>query len=1162
LLAIKWTSTMHAIKQPDGRSMNNDLSVISEVKPLSGSSKSIYSHLPGCSAALAAKELSSVSGVSILVCATDKQAEILSQELNFFVGKDRRIIWEPDTGTLPYDTEGTPAERKSLRESARHALLTEKTGLIFITSASNILKKELPAHFWRESTVTIGQGDKLEATGFISSVEELGYKNDATEVSEPGQYVKNNNIVDIFPFGHPEPIRVKFDSGVISAIVSFDPISQLDLIETSSAVIMTARGYPWAQRNIDAFISGYRHAHTHESLKDDDFYQEIRAGGEPSGIENFIQFFGEELETRLSWVAPGTTFVFMPGAQDAINAFWNNVHARYDDLSLSKEQFLVLPQDNWVSPEELVNELAEFPAAYLHAEDADGAEDCGIIPVDFVRQKDLDATVDMLEPWVNGTEKTLLCVNSSTRYAQAQLLATVLGRQAAEVESWDEFIQSESTLCIAKNAIDLGCFFPDAGILVVDERGIFGQPILEGQDQTISADFNSIKDLKNLSPGDPLVHERFGVGRFIDMFPLEIDGITRDYLRVAYAEEATAYVGMDELNKVDRYGGLASEKTPLHVMGSDDWKKALKEAQADAIETAKGLLALKKIRLDTVGISFKKPNYQYNEFCSYFPYRETRDQLTAVQDVVTDMQAECPMDRVVCGDVGFGKTEVAMRAACLAVVSGYQAAILVPTTLLCEQHYESFRERFNLVGMTVVKLSSSSTAKEQASALEKINSGEADVIVGTQRLLMDDVSWASIGLLVIDEEHRFGVGDKDKLKDMRSYLDTLSMTATPIPRTMTMGLQGLRGFSVISTPPAKRLSVRTLLCRETDSPLKEGIQRELARGGQVFLLHNNTKTIKSRAEHVAALIPGLRVTYAHGKLSDKEMTARMRDFVAGEYDVLVATTIIEIGIDVPNANTIFIDNAQNMGLAQLHQLRGRVGRSSRQAYCYLITPETISETADTRLTAITKASRLGEGFILAYHDMEIRGAGELLGEKQSGNIQAVSFNLYMRLLAKAISGIEAGRVIEAIFGEDESTYIDLHATGLIPSEYISNSSLRLSYYKRLAMVDDDAVLAEIEQEMVARFGGLPTEAKDLMTVLDVRCGMQFVGVKKLNIGEKGGEMVLREHGAVTPKRLLKVVDKVPGSELSGPRSINFNCELKSLKERASFATKAIQWLIR
>ncbi|MCP1366467.1 transcription-repair coupling factor, partial [Halomonas sp. BBD48] len=715
---------------------------------------------------------------------------------------------------------------------------------------------------------------------------------------------------------------------------------------------------------------------------------------------------------------------------------------------------------------------------------------------------------------------------------------------------WPAFLEGGSRLAITEGELDEGLWLGDPALAIVTETELYGDVVRQTRRREKATDDNelAIRHLSELRPGAPVVHQAHGVGRYQGLETLEAGGQAAEFVALEYANGAKLYVPVDSLQLISRYAGASDELAPLHKLGSDTWDKAKKKAAEKIRDTAAELLDVYARREAREGFACDPPGEDYQRFAASFPFEETPDQRAAIHAVIGDMTAPRPMDRVVCGDVGFGKTEVAMRAAFLAVHSGRQVVVLVPTTLLAQQHYDNFRDRFADTAVQIELISRFTGGKGQADTLKRIEEGRADIVIGTHKLLSKSMKFPNMGLLIIDEEHRFGVAQKERLKSLRAEVDILTLTATPIPRTLNMAMSGIRDLSIIATPPARRLSVKTFVQQRNEPVIKEAILREILRGGQVYFLHNEVKSIELAAQKVRDLVPEARVAVAHGQLPERSLERIMSEFYHKRYNVLVCSTIIETGIDVPSANTILIERADKFGLAQLHQLRGRVGRSHHQAYAYLLTPppKAITKDAIKRLEAIGQAEDLGAGFTLASHDMEIRGAGELLGDEQSGQMETVGYSLYMQMLDRAVKAIRAGKTPNIEAPLDEGVEVSLNLPALIPDDYLHDVQQRLIMYKRISNAADEAELKELQVEMIDRFGLLPAPVKTLFRQTRLRQRAERLGIVRLEAGPERGRVIFGTSPAVDPMTLVNLIQRDPEHyRLEGAEILRFEADMES-----------------
>lgn len=1122
--------------------------------------KSTLSEVVGASRSLAISQLfSKLDKTILLICENNYEAETIYKEIGFFsdVGRDN-LFYIPDTETLPYDQESPHSGLISERARAFHDLaIRQKNNRIVITSISNVIRRTSSISHWKEEFISISKDEEINISSIKNGLLDLGYKEVDLEVSSSGQFCIKNSIIDIFPVGMETTKRIRLDGLIVKSIQNVNVNTQRSDVFVDSLTALSAREIPVDSKAIDKFRSKYRRSFGR--ALGEPLYESVIAGELPSGIEYYLPLFQDETSTLFDYLPnENDTLIVINGDVDSsLNKNWEQINKRYDELQKDKSKRLLPPNDLWVEIDEYSNKLEKYQILRMAEGFIEDSSSIGGIKTNIERKQNINETVEQLSDWIENADKVVFCLHSEAREAQLRVICEIMGEDVVNEDGWSESMNSTNKLSLITAPIDNGFYLKDQNIALITEKEIFGQPIFAKNEDNLedAVDYESIQDLRNLDVGDPIVHIKFGVGRYKGLTVMQIGGIDREYLQIGYAESASGFVPMDELNMVSRYGGINNESTPLDIMGSEKWLKGLHLAMEDIDSTAHSLIKAQSMREMKEGIQFDKPTFKFQRFCREFPFQETRDQKRAVSDIIKDMTSPRPMDRTVVGDVGFGKTEVAMRAVFLAFISGYQSAIMVPTTLLAQQHFENFKERFASFDVNI-KCLSRFDKKTEKETLAEIKSGKVDIVIGTHKLIQDDVIFKNIGLLVIDEEHRFGVKHKDKMRKMREGIDVLSMTATPIPRTLSMSLNGIKDLSVIATPPAKRLSIRTIVETHNNEIVVEAIQRELMRNGQVFFLHNSIATIEKRAKEIERLIPGIRVGIGHGRMGEMKLEKVMESFYKKEFDILVCTTIIETGIDVPNANTIIIDNADRLGIAQLHQLRGRVGRSHHQAYAYLLS-DSITDTSISRLKAMEEATNLGEGFVLANHDLEIRGAGELLGEEQSGHIQSIGFTIYMRLLERGIEILKAGGNMKDLY-ELRNTKLDINISGLIDKNYIENQQARLSMYKRLASVDEIAELDSIQDEMEDRFGHIPNSTMDLVDISKLRCYLKQIGIKKLVANNEGGVIELANTDSISVDKLFSLIQDEPNSySPNGPYGIRFKKNTKNRDERFDYLISLI-----
>lgn len=1096
----------------------------------------------------------SISGaphsVLILTDSNDDAQRVVS-EMSFFCNDSESIILLPDTETLPYDLEQPPSELTSSRAAVFHKLTNNPTErMVIVTTVKAAMRRIASKDHWM-SHLKLKVSDAVDTNELLVKLSELGYQ-EATTVLSRGQYSIRGRIIDISPFGSDSSARIIVgEAGHISEIRKLSLSKQLSSEQLDHVMVLSCRELPTTistrtefSKNWRAKFGSFRGIDIFESVVNDHVY--------PGGIESYLPFF--TATTTLFDIIPNNyKTVFFEGAEEAASKYEATTIARYEEVSSFRKGFVLEPTELWITKDALLTQCKKN--GFIRVNSGVSGIDFETEKTTFERAESVEATIDMLTPWVGKAEKVIYCMSSDSRREEMDLICEMLDQSADWASSWEETQTEGSSSFIALANIEKGFYAPSEGILVITEKEIFGQPIFQKNDSsdTINFEYNKFKDFQTLTIGSPLVHLKYGVGRYNGLVSMDYFDVKREYLTIRYAEDALIYVKMEDLDFVSRYSGIDQEKAPLDIVGSERWLKGLTEGFTEIKNVAHRLLQIYSEKEVKIGISMGETDHRYEKFCSEFPFQETDDQLQATNEIISDLQSKKPMDRIVCGDVGFGKTEVAMRAAFHAVSSGYQVALMVPSTILANQHFESFIQRFTSFPYKIECMTRFAKKSEERSVLKSLVSGGVDILIGTHRIIQSDVRYRNLGLLIVDEEHRFGVKQKEALREMRSDMNLLSMTATPIPRTLSMSMHGIRDLSTITTPPAKRLSIRTFVENISDALIKEAITRETMRSGQVFYVHNKIDTIEETADNIRALFPELTVVVAHAKMSEIELEKIMADFYSKNSDVLVCTTIIETGIDVPNANTIIIEKANNFGLAQLHQLRGRVGRSNKQAYAYLTHESSkLSEYAEKRLKAMAEASSLGEGYMLANHDMEIRGAGEILGEKQSGQIQAIGFQLYMRLLERAIDILKSGKEIDGDFKDELHVNVDVNISNLIPENYVTDQATRLSFYKRVASAVGSTEIKGINDELRDRFGPIPDMLVNHILISSIKHGLAKKGISKISASESGGYIEYDPGNITTSDKFNSLAINQPGTyALKNGNLLTFSAQTHGLAERIS-----------
>lgn len=1120
------------------------------------SGKQQWGNLNGAALGLAIAEAASAARrFTLLLTADSQSAERLEQELGFFA-PDLPVLHFPDWETLPYDLFSPHQDIISQRVASLYRLPELDHGVL-VVPITTALHRLPPRRFLLGSSLVLDVGQKLDVEQMRLRLEGAGYRCVET-VYEHGEFAVRGALIDLFPMGSDLPYRIDLFDDEIETLRTFDPETQRSVDKVESIRLLPAREFPLDKKAVTDFRGRFRE-HFDVDFRRCPIYQDLASGITPAGIEYYLPLFFEETETLFDYL-PGNTQVFsLPGIEQAAEQFWSDVRSRYEERRVDPERPLVPPAELFLPVEDCFARLKASPRVV--ADPSDLAPGVGRerfptralpdLAIEGKASEPLAALRRFLEEFPG---RVLFSAESAGRREVLLELLARLKLRPQEVAGWPEFVASSERLAITIAPLDEGLLLDEPALALVAESPLFGQRVMQRRRRERRSDGgdNVIKNLAELREGAPVVHIDHGVGRYLGLITLEIEGQAAEFLALQYAEEAKLYVPVASLHLIARYTGTDDALAPLHRLGSETWQKAKRKAAEQVRDVAAELLDIYARRAARKGYAFKDPLADYATFSAGFPFEETPDQQAAIEAVVADMLAPKPMDRLVCGDVGFGKTEVAMRAAFVAVHSGKQVAVLVPTTLLAQQHYNSFRDRFADWPVRVEVMSRFKTAKEVEGAANELAEGKVDIVIGTHRLLQGDIRFKQLGLVIIDEEHRFGVRQKEQLKALRSEVDILTLTATPIPRTLNMAVAGMRDLSIIATPPARRLSVRTFVMEQQNTVIKEALLRELLRGGQVYYLHNEVKTIEKCAADLAELVPEARIGIGHGQMHERELEQVMSDFYHKRFNVLVASTIIETGIDVPSANTIIIERADKFGLAQLHQLRGRVGRSHHQAYAYLLTPprKQMTEDAQKRLEAIANAQDLGAGFVLATHDLEIRGAGELLGEGQSGQIQAVGFTLYMEMLERAVKSIQKGEqpnLEQPLGGGPE---INLRVPALIPEDYLPDVHARLILYKRIASAADEDGLKELQVEMIDRFGLLPEPTKNLVRLTLLKLQAEKLGIKKVDAGPQGGRIEFAADTCVDPLVLIKLIQGQPKRyKFEGATQFRFLVPMERPEER-------------
>lgn len=1070
----------------------------------------------------------------LVITADAVSARQLQAEMQFFGHDDMPVLNFPSWETLPYDNFSPHQDIVSERLATLSAL---QNGLrcVLIVPVTSLMNRLPPLDYIGARVLDLVVGQPFDARQMRQRLEASGYRCVDT-VTEHGEYTLRGSVMDIFPAGSDVPCRIDLFDTTIETLRHFDPESQRTISRTERIRLLPAREFPLDPPGIKQFLDRWHEYFPHSQPRQCAMYQDIGSGIAAPGAEYFLPLFFDHCAHLLDYLPPDSTVVQVGAIHPAAEKYQQEIRNRFDNLHVAAYRPLLSPDQAFVPVDALFSHLRQQASVECVLDDnTDIGEDFGSQPVPDVALHSREA--DPLLPLQQHLQqhpgcRLLVCAESAGRNEALRSLFAKHHLPLDSVNSWQAFLQSPAgTHALVQAPLDRSVWLPQAGILLLSESQLFGQQVLQQrrrQKQSDAAD-NAIRHLSELSPGAPVVHIQHGVGRYQGLVKLDVGGDTGEFLHLRYAGDASLYVPVAALDMVSRYSGTDPDLAPWHKLGSEHWQKAREKAARQIEDVAAKLLELHARRAARSRVPFTVPEAEFEQFCHEFPFEETPDQLNAIDAVVHDLCAERPMDRLVCGDVGFGKTEVAMRAAFVAAISQKQVAVLVPTTLLAQQHADNFRDRFAAWPVRIESLSRFRSAKEQEAVLKQAAEGKVDILIGTHRLLQKDVRFKQLGLLIIDEEHRFGVKQKEQLKSLRAEVDILTLTATPIPRTLNMSLAGMRDMSIIATPPARRLSIKTFVRPQDESIVKEAILRELLRGGQVYYLHNDVASIELCADELRTLVPEARVVTGHGQMRERELERVMSDFYHQRFNVLVCSTIIETGIDVPNANTIIIERADKFGLAQLHQLRGRVGRSHHQAYAYLLTPDPqlLSADADKRLEAISHADTLGAGFLLANHDLEIRGAGELLGESQSGQIESIGFSLYMDMLDRAVQALRDGKPASSSLDSTTTHDTNLRVPVFIPDEYLPDAATRLVLYRRIACASDANALDGLQVEMIDRFGLLPQPVKNLFRQTLLRQQQIRLGISKLEAGHEGLRLEFDKDTRVDPFTLVQLMQREP-----------------------------------
>lgn len=1112
-----------------------------------------WSQLFGTSVALSlANAALNLSKPMLMIAPDSLYASQLMEALAFFSDPQQKIIYFPDWETLPYDHFSPHQDIISDRLGTLYQLPSLRN-VIVVATVQTLMQRLPPQTYLDQTSFLLQVGDVLNLDVLKTRLVSAGYRH-SSEVKEHGEYAIRGSVIDLYPMGSKVPYRIDLFDNEVDSIRIFSRDTQRTLDKINKVQLLPAREFPLNDAAIDLFRQAWRNHFSGNPLASP-LYQDVSEGIAFPGIEYYLPLFFQETATIFNYLSQDTLIIQLENTKEKTEKFYEEILDRYEQGRHDILRPLLSPETLFIRPQELYEALNHYSRVIL-----DPTRKTKTTIFNTEHAPDLEINHKLSVPLKACEEfakfyqgRILFCAESTGRREILMQQLAKIGIHPQSYRSWHSFLADDRQHGITVGLLENGFCLQDENICLITERELYGKKVMQRRlrKKAVTDPNAIIRDLTELKIEDPVVHIDHGVGRYLGLKTLEIGSSVGEFLMLEYEGGDKLYVPVSALHLISRYTGASDMEVHIHRLGTPQWQKVKKRAAEKIKDVAAELLELYAKRAANPKEPYVLPE-TYEAFAEKFPFEETPDQMNAINHVVNDLISTKPMDRVICGDVGFGKTEVAMRAAFIAVHNNKQVIMLVPTTLLAQQHLQNFQDRFSDTAVAIEMLSRFRTAKEQKTILEKLSTGKIDIVIGTHKLLQSNIQFKELGLVIIDEEHRFGVKQKEKLKQLRAKVDILTLTATPIPRTLNMALAGIRDLSVIATPPAKRLSVNTFVHEYKDYIVQEAIQREIMRGGQVYFLHNDVATIARKAEELKNLAKEARVAFAHGQMHERELERIMSQFYHRQFNVLVCSTIIESGIDIPTANTIIINRADKFGIAQLHQLRGRVGRSHHQAYAYLLVPEKTHLTKDAtkRLEAIASLHDLGIGFTLATHDLEIRGAGELLGEEQSGDIHEMGFTLYMDLLSRAVDALQHGETMDLELSSKNAIDIDLNLPALIPEDYLSDVQLRLQLYKRIANADSMTALDNIQIEMIDRFGLLQTPIKTLFHIAELKIMATPLGIIKIEAGQSQGRLEFGEKTNVRPEKIIHLIqNKSQIFKLDGPTKLKFKLPTHHLDER-------------
>ncbi|MDM7861101.1 transcription-repair coupling factor [Alteromonas sp. ASW11-36] len=1138
-----------------------------------------WGELPASSSALAiANVVNKHQGPTLLVTADTPSAHRLEREIKFFGQPNSlKINVFPDWETLPYDTFSPHQDIVSQRLETLDAL-GESQNALFIVPINTLIQRLAPVEYLAQYLLLLKTGQKLNIQAFSRKLEKAGYLH-VNQVMSHSEFSVRGSIIDLFPMGNDHPFRIDLFDDEIDSIRIFDPEDQRSGDSVNEIRLLPAREFPTDKAGISRFREQFLTHFDATNAKDSIFHRVTSGQGTlPGGVEYYLPLFFEQTATLFDYLSDNTQVLLHGDIVDACEFVWADINHRYEQRRYIPERPLLPPAEIYLSVDEVFAQLKQWPRIKIQVPAVEvkaGRFNFGVHKVDDIaiqpqHKEPAQRLRQRVEKTLGNGGKVLFCAETLGRKENLIKILKQAHLKPHSVKSLTEFLTQHESVGLTIGNVENSFHLQDSDgeLLFITETELLGHKVSQRrrrEKQRATDESAVIRNLAELTEGQPVVHIDHGVGRYLGLQTLDAGGVTTEYLTIEYAKAAKLYVPVASLHLISRYSGGDPDHAPLHGLGSDNWSKAKQKAAEKVRDVAAQLLDVYARRAAKPGFAYKIDWQEYQRFADSFPFEETVDQQQAISAVINDMGQPSAMDRLVCGDVGFGKTEVAMRAAFLAANQGKQVAILVPTTLLAQQHFENFKDRFADWPFNIEVMSRFVSTKQTNLVLNGLANGTVDIVVGTHKLIQDDVKYNDLGLVIIDEEHRFGVRQKDKFKSLRADVDILTLTATPIPRTLNMALSGMRDLSIIATPPAKRLSIKTFVQQRNKEIIREAVMREILRGGQVYFLHNEVDTIERTADEIAEIVPEARIAIGHGQMRERELEQVMSDFYHQRYNVLVCTTIIETGIDVPSANTIIMDRADHLGLAQLHQLRGRVGRSHHQAYAYLLTPhpKRMTKDATKRLEAIANLEDLGAGFQLATHDLEIRGAGELLGDDQSGQIATIGFTLYMDMLEQAVEALKAGKEpsLDSVLATQAE--IELRIPALFPEDYIGDVGIRLSLYKKLASCQTKVDIDALQIELIDRFGMLPDAAKNLIAIAEYKLKAKRIGITKIEMGNQSGSIEFAADTKVDPGFIIQLIQTKPKQfRFDGPTRLKLINTPDSAQQRLDMVSSLLDDLCK